>query len=220
MWFPAAGMSMGRLRGRAVLVFGLVIAASAFVLSAQPADALHWCNPLTVYISPTSGAASSIISFSITLTNGIADSLDVRSIGVHFQWDSTAWEWGTMTLPGFATDTNTLSKTLAPTPGDYVVAITVEGRASGDLFYEGCGPFTATFVVLADSDADGVANLVDNCPDVANADQADGDADGLGDACDSSPSGAVGSLVVPILLVVILVVVVIVVLAVAVSRKT
>jgi Bacterial Ig-like domain len=35
-----------------------------------------------------------------------------------------------------------------------------------------------------DSDGDGVANLEDNCPDVANANQADGDADGEGDACD------------------------------------
>jgi subtilisin-like proprotein convertase family protein len=35
-----------------------------------------------------------------------------------------------------------------------------------------------------DSDGDGVADLEDNCPEVANADQADGDGDGQGDACD------------------------------------
>ena len=35
-----------------------------------------------------------------------------------------------------------------------------------------------------DSDGDGVADAEDNCPDVANANQADGDADGQGDACD------------------------------------
>jgi len=35
-----------------------------------------------------------------------------------------------------------------------------------------------------DSDGDGVADLEDNCPQIANANQADGDADGEGDACD------------------------------------
>ena len=36
----------------------------------------------------------------------------------------------------------------------------------------------------ADGDGDGVADDVDNCPSVANADQADADADGVGDLCD------------------------------------
>jgi hypothetical protein len=38
-----------------------------------------------------------------------------------------------------------------------------------------------------DRDADGVADAVDNCPDVANADQADEDKDGVGDVCDLCP---------------------------------
>jgi hypothetical protein len=39
-----------------------------------------------------------------------------------------------------------------------------------------------------DSDGDGVRNTLDNCPNVANADQRDNDGDGLGDACDPTPN--------------------------------
>ena len=38
-----------------------------------------------------------------------------------------------------------------------------------------------------DSDGEGVLDYLDNCPDVANADQADLDGDDVGDACDNCP---------------------------------
>lgn len=37
-----------------------------------------------------------------------------------------------------------------------------------------------------DADNDGVIDSIDNCPSIANADQADADNDGIGDVCDSS----------------------------------
>src|SRR5262249_15360049 len=40
----------------------------------------------------------------------------------------------------------------------------------------------------ADSDGDGVPDSIDNCPTVANPDQADGDGNGTGDACAMTPS--------------------------------
>lgn len=40
---------------------------------------------------------------------------------------------------------------------------------------------------IVDSDGDGLADSLDNCPAVVNADQADADGDGLGDLCDPAP---------------------------------
>ncbi len=45
-------------------------------------------------------------------------------------------------------------------------------------------------LVLQDGDRDGVGDQLDNCPDVANADQTDTDGDGVGDACDNCPDTA------------------------------
>jgi hypothetical protein len=46
----------------------------------------------------------------------------------------------------------------------------------------------APFPTCQDTDDDGVPNGLDNCPNVANPDQADADGDGIGDACDNCVS--------------------------------
>ncbi len=52
-------------------------------------------------------------------------------------------------------------------------------------------PDTKTFInTVSDQDGDGVADASDNCPLIANADQADLDGDGLGDLCDTCPKDA------------------------------
>ena len=43
-------------------------------------------------------------------------------------------------------------------------------------------------VCSLDSDGDGIADHIDNCPAIANADQLDTDGDGVGDACDNCPA--------------------------------
>jgi len=44
-------------------------------------------------------------------------------------------------------------------------------------------------LALAGTDGDGVADAVDNCPSVANADQLDTDSDGVGNECDADDDG-------------------------------
>ena len=47
-----------------------------------------------------------------------------------------------------------------------------------------CAPVGVPCEGIGDTDEDGICDDVDNCVDVANADQADCDDDGVGDACD------------------------------------
>ena len=59
-----------------------------------------------------------------------------------------------------------------------------DGKADG---YDNC-PFVAN-KDQADSDGDGVGDACDNCPTVSNRDQLDQDGDGKGDACDDDIDG-------------------------------
>jgi len=90
---------------------------------------------------------------------------------------------------------------LAPgnTPGQFVYPMDVALSPAGDLLYVAdtfnhrvqvfCLGATATCEALLDADADGLRDMQDNCPFVANTDQADtggvasSNADGIGNAC-------------------------------------
>jgi len=60
-------------------------------------------------------------------------------------------------------------------------AVTVDAPQGG-----GSGT-TDALPMVEDTDQDGIANGIDNCPNVANADQANEDGDKFGDACDPCP---------------------------------
>lgn len=75
-------------------------------------------------------------------------------------------------------------------PADEVCVTTAAGsfcQAPGGPIAPDAAVDAAPDAPSTDRDGDGVPNASDNCPDVANPDQADEDADMLGDACDPCP---------------------------------
>lgn len=86
-------------------------------------------------------------------------------------------------------DLDTTVATTVPV-GTYPITITVTGQTSGvvrddsyNVIIDATCPVTST---ITDTDGDGIPDGDDNCPNVANPDQADVDSDGLGDACDDN----------------------------------
>ena len=85
-------------------------------------------------------------------------------------------------LGGWLDGTNGLDIADVDGDGDFDVLVANNNRSN--YLY-----INDTLIVILDSDGDGVNDDADNCPAIANADQADLDGDGLGDACDSDRDG-------------------------------
>ncbi len=82
--------------------------------------------------------------------------------------------------------------------GDQNDTSTLNGRtATIDL--DSGEVITCTFTNGVDTDGDGFADTIDNCPNTPNPDQKDSDHDGLGNVCDPTPyPEPVGGIVVPV----------------------
>jgi YD repeat-containing protein len=65
-----------------------------------------------------------------------------------------------------------------------LIAVTYTDGTSISYSYDKNGNRLSMAVTGGDADGDGIVDVDDNCPTVANADQTDTDTDGQGDACD------------------------------------
>ncbi len=134
--------------------------------------------------NPSAGPAPLIVSFSATVSDGVAP----------FTY---AWSFG-----DGSSGSGTIAIHTYSAPGTYEAQVVVtddRGRSDEDSV-------TVT-VSQADSDGDGVPDASDNCAGEYNPSQADADGDGEGDACDSTPRGGVQG-VDPVVLLVIVVLVI------------
>lgn len=146
---PKPITSRGEFGLSRVLLLTTFVILGALAAVAHPVAAVHWCPSLGVGMSPLFGYAGDTVNVGVTITDNIADALNVLNIYVVFQWSPTTWDWGTMSIPGYGSATNTYSVQLPSAPADYTVSITVNGRAVGDFGSGTCGPRTGVFRVAS-----------------------------------------------------------------------
>lgn len=108
---------------------------------------------------------------------GTADG-DCCSSGCRFEAMGSGCPGGTCDAVGTCVTTTT------STSGSTTEEPTTSSTSSTSSSSTTSSTSTTTTLGCADGDGDGVCDAIDDCPDVANSDQADGDGDGVGDACD------------------------------------
>lgn len=124
-------------------------------------------HPLTCSISGNAGVAGASLSYADgAAKTANADGNGNYSITVSYNWSGTV------------------------TPSKAYYTFSPANKAYANLLAsQTTQDYTATSAWL-DLDADGVVDIVDNCPDVYNPGQLDSDHDAMGDVCDSKPTTA------------------------------
>jgi hypothetical protein len=187
--------------GAAFDLFGLVALSGDTLLVGAPTDDVgvyvdhgsayvFVADPLPSDVLLTPPSAENPVGTTHTVTAMVEDVDDqpIEGVIVRFNVAGSVTTSGDCTTDAAGMCSFTYGGPTAPGFDDIVAFADIDGDgAQGPDEPEG---FATKTWVAVDDDGDGVPDESDNCPSVANADQADADEDFLGDACDACPSDA------------------------------
>jgi cysteine-rich repeat protein len=148
-------------------------------------DGLGAAGSLAASVCTTSVCGDGILSPGEDCDDGGTADGDCCASTCYFEAAGSGCPGGTGDAVGtcVTTTTSTSTTTTEPTTSSTGTTTTTSSTSTTT---------TTTTLGCSDGDGDGVCDAIDDCPDVANADQVDGDGDGVGDACD--PCTNVGGL--------------------------
>jgi hypothetical protein len=173
------------LRGKITLLF----MACAMVL-AIPAVALadNVKNDVVAEGNGTiTAGGSTTVNYYIQPTGGTCDAADGSSAKVTINAPAAVTASpGSLTFS--ACDSSKPVQFSSDTPGSYSITVSVTDSVGSYNASPAAFTLKVNAPAVADADKDGVADASDNCPNIANANQADADGDGTGDACDPTPN--------------------------------
>jgi len=126
----------------------------------------------------------------VTFSDGLSHPVVASPEGAWF-YRGSSMSSDSLTIGSDASGSLILNVTVTSTLGTFEIDTTCTDPGN-ILYFYGQGEnffipsFTkGTITIATDSDGDGIPDITDNCPSIANASQLNGDADGLGDACDT-----------------------------------
>lgn len=126
----------------------------------------------------TGVTVTTVLPPNLTLTDGTV-SQGVCAVDIQPEGTTLLCLLGTLDI---SAQIHIVAQVNAPSDGSVEVTSSVESQQIE--VDESNNTASAAFTASLDTDADGLADTADNCPNVANADQADTDQDGVGDACE------------------------------------
>jgi outer membrane protein OmpA-like peptidoglycan-associated protein len=186
----------------------VVITGGGTGLTFQPSPNFNGTTTFTYTISDGNGGTdTATVTVTVTPVNdrpsAVNDSATVAegsgAIVIDVLGNDSDGEGDTLTVTAVTTPTSGTATINPDGTVSYTPAAGYEGTVTFTYTVSdgqgGTATATVTIVVSGgggnddDQDGDGVADGLDNCPAVANPDQADPDHDGLGDACDTDKDG-------------------------------
>jgi hypothetical protein len=183
---------MLRLCRAALCLLGTLVAIPALPRPALAAE-IFVSAPGSSTLSEPSGSTTFTITLSQSPTSPVSidlntsDDTECTPSPAQAVLDDTNWDTGVVVTIQVVDDA-------VPDGTQSCTILTAPANSGDDNYFKVDAPDVTVSVQddeapLPDADGDGVPDSVDNCPNVANPDQADLDGDGAGNACDTDDDG-------------------------------